>query len=54
MLTSSDDIDLGKPLWHRSASNHHHRYASRHASNETGCSTKETRTQKITTCPKAD
>jgi hypothetical protein len=60
MLTSSDTINLGKPLWNRSASStsRHHKYASRSratrsARNE-GCSTRVTQTQRITSCPKAD
>ena len=59
MLTSSDTINLGKPIWNRSASSsRHHKYAShsrttRSARNE-GCSTRETSTQRITTCAKTD
>ncbi|HKB96438.1 MAG TPA: hypothetical protein VKB94_06275 [Rhizomicrobium sp.] len=59
VLTSPEVINLGQPVWNRSASSsRHHRYASRSrvtrsARNE-GCSTRETRTQRITTCAKAD
>ena len=48
VLTSSNVIDLGRPAWRRQASNHHgHRH---YAKND--CSTHETQTQRITTCPK--
>jgi len=64
LLTSSDTINLGKPIWNRAASSsgHHRKYASRsHASRQArkearneNCSTRETSTQRITTCAKAD
>ena len=65
MLTSPDMINLGKPLWDRSASSGQHRKyaaksssksanrparAARTASNDAHCSTRETATQRITTC----
>lgn len=48
LLTSSNTLDLGKPIWRRDASYHHrhHHYA------KNDCSTRETQTQRITTCPK--
>lgn len=49
-LTSSRDLNLGEPLWRRSAGYHHRHYASRTASNR--CVSRETSTQRITTCPK--
>ena len=59
MLTSPDTINLGKPIWNRSASSsRHHRYASHASANRSarneGCSTRETSSQRITTCPKID
>jgi len=60
LLTSPDVINLGEPIWNRSASSssHHRKYASRsHATRSArneGCSTRETSTQRITTCAKAD
>jgi osmotically inducible lipoprotein OsmB len=60
VLTSSDTINLGQPAWNRSASSsRHHKYArrshvSRTARNDDRCSTRETRTQRITTCAKTD
>jgi osmotically inducible lipoprotein OsmB len=60
LLTTSDKINLGEPAWNRSASSpRHHRYArrshvSRTARNDDRCSVRETRTQRITTCAKAD
>jgi hypothetical protein len=67
MLTSPDMINLGKPVWNRSASSssHSHKYASRSsgktsgksvartARNDERCSTRETASQRITTCAKA-
>jgi len=65
MLTSPEVINLGKPLWNQSASSGRtHKYAARSsankpsrkskaartASNEQRCSTRETATQRITTC----
>lgn len=52
-LTSSRDINLGEPLWRRSAGYHHRHYASRTAANTPRCISRETSTQRITTCPKA-
>jgi osmotically inducible lipoprotein OsmB len=66
MLTSPEAINLGKPLWDRSASSARpHKYASksggksraraaRTARNDERCSTRETATQRITTCAKAN
>jgi predicted lipid-binding transport protein (Tim44 family) len=71
MLTSPDMINLGKPIWNRSASSssHAHKYASRSSEKSSGkasakpvartarnderCSTRETASQRITTCAKA-
>jgi len=62
MLTSPDMINLGQPVWNRSASaGRTHKYAAkstrkssskatRTASNVERCSTRETATQRITTC----
>ena len=49
-LTSSRDINLGTPIWRHSSSYHRRHYASRTASNN--CVSRETNTQRITTCPK--
>lgn len=50
LLTSSNTIDLGKPVWRREASyHHHHRHYARN-----DCTTRDTQTQRITTCPKAN
>lgn len=50
VLTSPDVIDLGKPVWRHEAS---HRQRHRHyARND--CTTQETRTQRITTCPRVN
>ncbi|HKU54883.1 MAG TPA: hypothetical protein VJP60_05930 [Rhizomicrobium sp.] len=60
MLTSPDMINLGQPMWNRSASSsaRHHTYArksaARTARNDERCSTRETASQRITTCAKAD
>jgi hypothetical protein len=51
-LTSSRDINLGEPIWRHSSSYHRHRYASRTASNGDRCVSRETNTERITTCPK--
>jgi hypothetical protein len=54
LLTSPSTVNLGEPAWqHRTASAAHHRHSSRVARNEEGCTTRETSTQRITTCPKA-
>jgi len=59
MLTSPEMINLGQPVWNRSASSARpHKYAARSsrkpatrtARNEERCSTRETATQRITTC----
>jgi hypothetical protein len=51
LLTSSDTINLGQPAWNRSASSHHsRRHSSRYARND--CSTRETATERVTTCRK--
>ena len=51
-LTSSRDINLGEPIWRHSASYHRHRYASRTAANNDRCVSRETSTERVTTCPK--
>lgn len=51
-LTSSRDINLGEPIWRHTASYHRHRYASRTATNNDRCVSRETSTERITTCPK--
>lgn len=52
LLTSSDAINLGPAPWNRSASysSHRKRHASRYARSD--CATRETATQRITTCAK--
>lgn len=47
-LTSSRDINLGTPIWRRTASYHRRHYA-RTANN---CVSRETSTERITTCPR--
>ncbi len=47
-LTSSRDINLGTPIWRRTASYHRRHYA-RVANN---CVSRETSTERITTCPR--
>lgn len=60
MLTSPDMINLGQPVWNRSASSsaRQHKYArksaARTARNDERCSTRETASQRITTCAKAN
>lgn len=67
MLTSPEMINLGKPIWDKSASSERPRkYAAksprkstskapaRTARAEERCSTRETATQRITTCAKAN
>jgi osmotically inducible lipoprotein OsmB len=60
MLTSPDTINLGKPIWNRSASSsgrshkYAHKSAAHTAKNDDRCSTRETATQRITTCAKVD
>lgn len=49
LVTSPDALNLGKPVWHRSASSSHR---SRHYA-RSDCSTRETATQRITTCAKS-
>lgn len=51
-LTSSKDINFGEPIWRHTASYHRHRYASRTASNSERCVSRETSTERITTCAK--
>ena len=53
LLTSPDAINLGPAPWNRSASypSHRKRHASRYA--RSNCSTRETATQRITTCAKS-
>jgi hypothetical protein len=57
LLTSPDQVNLGPAPWNRSASTTRHRsYASRHSTRhyaKSDCSTRETATQRITTCAKA-
>ena len=66
MLTSPEMVNLGKPIWNQSASSERpRRYAAksprkssarvaRTARNDERCSTRETATQRITTCAKAN
>jgi hypothetical protein len=51
-LTSSRDINLGEPIWRHGSNYHRHRFASRAASNNERCVSRETSTERITTCPK--
>ena len=52
LLTSPDKVNLGPAPWNRSASaSSGRRHASRYAKSD--CSTRETATQRITTCAKA-
>jgi hypothetical protein len=57
LLTSPDVINLGPAPWNRSASaSSHRRHASRPAAHRTArsdCTTRETATQRITTCAKS-
>src|SRR6478752_4454762 len=57
LLTSPDTINLGPAPWNRSASSsRHHRYAGRRSASHhyaaNDCTTRETSTQRITTCAK--
>ena len=66
MLTSPEMVNLGKPIWDKSASSDRPRRVAaksprkpaarvaRTASNDARCSTRETATQRITTCAKAN
>jgi len=47
-LTSSRDLNLGTPIWRQSASYHRRHYARA----STNCTSRETSTERITTCPK--
>jgi osmotically inducible lipoprotein OsmB len=50
VLTSSNTIDLGKPVWRHEASyRRHHRHYARN-----DCTTQQTRTDRITTCPRTN
>lgn len=51
VLTSSNVIDLGKPVWRQHEASYHHRHRH-YARND--CSTRDTQTQRITTCPRAN
>lgn len=51
-LSSPRVLNLGTPLWRHAYASHHHRYASRVASNGGRCATRETDTARITTCPR--
>ena len=51
-LTSSDTINLGEPVWNHHATNSSSRRTSRTARNDEHCTTRETATARITTCPK--
>ena len=48
MLTSSDTINLGEPAWRHTASRRHH--SSKVARNDEKCTTRDTATQRVTTC----
>jgi hypothetical protein len=50
VLTSSNQIDLGRPPWRRQASSRGHRH--HYARND--CVTRQTQTQSITTCPRVN
>ncbi len=50
VLTSSNVIDLGKPVWRQQASNHHHR---RHVARN-DCTIRQTATERVTTCPRVN
>ncbi|HKD48223.1 MAG TPA: hypothetical protein VKB67_11110 [Rhizomicrobium sp.] len=54
LLTSSSAVNLGEPPWHRGASSaeRRHHSANRMARNEEKCTTRETSTERITTCAK--
>jgi hypothetical protein len=51
-LSSPRVLNLGTPLWRHSSAYHRHRYASRVASNGGRCATRETGSERITTCPR--
>ena len=51
-LSSPRVLNLGKPLWRHASASHRHHYASRVASNGGRCSTRETNSERITTCPR--
>jgi len=51
-LTSPGVINLGDPPWHHTSEYRHRHYASRMAQNREKCTTRETETKRITTCPK--
>jgi hypothetical protein len=51
-LTSSRDINFGEPIWRHGSNYHRHRYARRTASNNERCVSRQTSTERITTCPK--
>jgi len=51
-LSSPRVLNLGKPLWRQSSGYHRHRTASRVASNGGRCSTRETSSERVTTCPR--
>jgi len=55
LLTSPDVVNLGPAPWNRSASAYHRRHASRagaHRYARSACTTRETATERITTCAK--
>jgi len=50
VLTSSNTIDLGRPVWRQQASGHrHHRNYARN-----DCTAQQTSTARITTCPRTN
>jgi hypothetical protein len=51
LLTSPSTVNLGDPPWHRMASTSHRR-TNRVARNDEKCTTRETTTERITTCAK--
>jgi osmotically inducible lipoprotein OsmB len=53
LLTSPSTVNLGEPPWHRVASTNNRRHTSRVARNEGKCTTRETATERVTTCAKA-
>lgn len=51
-LTSSDTVNLGEPVWNHHAANSSRRRTRRTARNDEHCTTRETATARITTCPR--
>ena len=51
-LTRPHDVNLGEPLWRRSASYRKRHDSGRTARNDEHCITRETSTERVTTCTK--